>query len=174
MRGIFYEIPEDQLRTLAAARKSDREIARIFGCSEQVVCHRRKAHGIPAGRPLYNRTPIDITRVAELASEGWTDRQIAAELGVTDNLIKDRRREAGIKPGSSAKFKRVNRGFSVEMAPEPSVHVNVSLADAEFAKLMGDRRFSELKFKPTFSISPKPPSNDHGSVTGCAAAMCAG
>lgn len=167
------EVDVAALRDLAGQGKTDREIGWALGCSPQVIGERRREAGIAAGVGMHGRKPVDVARVAELAALGWSDHRIGRELGRTENLIRARRHEAGIEPGNPHKRNKVT--VSVEKVDNPlSGYSNVRLADAEFAKRIGDRRFSEIKFQPTYALSVPPPSSSHGSVTGCAAAMCAG
>lgn len=168
---MTYIVPIEELRNLAEQGKSDQEIGRIFKCPSKLIHSRRKANGIPAGRPAAAPVNMDIDRLAELAGRGLTDRQIALELGCSARLVRARRAEYGIHAGRS-KF-RGKHAVPAETPPDKRNKQPLTKADAAFSRLMAGRRFSEVKVSAAKPLTVKR-QNGSGdiSLTGCAASMC--
>lgn len=91
MKSVYFDTEE--LRKLYDKGFSDRKIARIIGCSDDVVRYFRLKEGLKA-----NVSRIDYERVQELYEKGLGDSEICNILGCVQSTIYEWRKKRGLKP----------------------------------------------------------------------------
>lgn len=89
---VEYEI----LRRMAAAGKTDQEMAEMIGRSRWSVQQARDRLRLPSSVPATRWTAAEMQKLEELFMQGFSDAQIAAALGRNFDSVKSKRQLMGL------------------------------------------------------------------------------
>lgn len=123
--------------------------------------------------------PIDV-QIVELNAAGFTDMDIARTLKLTPGQAAYRRDKLGLVSPYSGKDAKGSHaaglagGIAIQQRFENAIPMGRG-GDAAFARLIGDRRFQDVRLKASAGYLPAPlprPASGHSAI-GSTAAMCA-